>query len=195
MELSELKLVVNKSIKKLMQNDFHLIKVRSSERSVCHHLAVYMAEQVKSLGFFVDCEYNRNGTYPKSLVAVDGNVYPDIIIHKRGSNRNSLVMEVKYANEDNKRDLLKMKGYIEELEYKYGLLLTVSHDPKESFVQEWWGRNVDGQASKVISSAHVDLVHKSVKSIFKLTNRINKKKNEFPERKNTKRLIKKLKKN
>ena len=42
----------------------------------------------------LDCEYNRNGSKPKKIISLKQNVYPDLIIHQRGSNdMNLLVME------------------------------------------------------------------------------------------------------
>lgn len=89
----------------LVEKDKHLLNVDANERSITHRLAVYLE------GLFpewdVDCEYNRNFDAVKragikvrnarsdSLVAPS--VFPDIIIHKRKSFDNLLVIEAKKA--------------------------------------------------------------------------------------------------
>ena len=83
-----------------------------NERSVTHKLAEHLQRQFK--GLKVDCEYNRHRIAVKRLnvdlvraehectethCAKDPMVYPDIVVHERGCDRNNLlVIEVKKSN-------------------------------------------------------------------------------------------------
>lgn len=68
----------------------------------------------------VDCEYNRDGDDSKQI---DGDkVYPDFIVHRRGSNEdNLLIIEFKtWWNPNNTNDIEKLKNMMsEQYRYKY----------------------------------------------------------------------------
>ena len=76
----------------------------ANERSISHKLAEILQGLVGD-HWHVDCEYNRDGHDPKRVqLPVAGTqsdetesktVYPDIIIHKRGTGNNFIVMEIK----------------------------------------------------------------------------------------------------
>lgn len=57
------------------------------------------------------CEYNRNGARTKQLPSFPNGKYPDVILHKRGSNNgNILIMEFKtYWNRDRSNDKNKIR--------------------------------------------------------------------------------------
>lgn len=122
--------------------DCDLLEVGVNERSITHKLAEHLQRQFSHLK--VDCEYNRHGSYTKSLknlrscikggkLEADDSeattVYPDIIVHQRGNDdRNQLVIEAKKNN--NKGDLKKDRCKLQEFTnphgdygYKVGLLL------------------------------------------------------------------------
>jgi hypothetical protein len=81
------------------------------------------------------CEYNRNHDDPKRLKlrpeAVRTNdtqaqtVFPDIIVHKRHTDENLLVIEVKKStnNQRDDYDLRKLRAFQQQLRYKYAGLL------------------------------------------------------------------------
>jgi hypothetical protein len=106
-----------------IKNDLHLLKVNANERSLSHCLAVYLQDEFP--GFNVDCEYNRDGIDPKRLPHLDlypdsedenaKTVFPDIIVHRRGSNDNLLVIEIKKTSNQTSRDIdfAKLRGYRE----------------------------------------------------------------------------------
>jgi hypothetical protein len=52
-------------------------------------------------------------------------VFPDIIVHRRGSKDNLLVIEAKKAGSSNASDLAKVRAFMtsDEYQYRYGLLL------------------------------------------------------------------------
>lgn len=93
---------------KLVRDDLHLLQVNSSERSLTHRLAVHMSEQFPE--WHIDCEYNRDGRAVKTL---DGPVLPDIIVHRRGTNHNHVIIEAKkqstIGNGDDTQKLVQLK--------------------------------------------------------------------------------------
>lgn len=115
-----------------------------SERAVTHRLGMYLAELFPDED--VDCEYNRqynedtdeyiaknvdlpkieNGITLKDTVAKT--VYPDIIIHRRQTDRNILVIEVKMQWKSDKVgfDHIKAEAYKRRLGYKFSVVLVIS---------------------------------------------------------------------
>ena len=105
-----------------------------NERSLTAKFAAYV--QVEFAEWDVDCEYNRDGYYPKRLqlpvesVRSDDTqartVFPDIIVHQRGHPSNLLVLEAKKAHTANGglRDRVKLQAFLRQLEYRFGAMLT-----------------------------------------------------------------------
>ena len=112
--------------KLLLKNDSHLFDVDANERSITHKLAEYL--QLEFPEYNVDCEYNRNGLDIKKLDSfkrmVDSDdtdaisVYPDIIIHHRGTKDNFIVIEAKKST-NKATDDGKLLAYKQDLGYKY----------------------------------------------------------------------------
>jgi hypothetical protein len=119
-----------------------LLEHQASERALCHRLAIYLEQELPPADYArsVDCEYNRVGTpgaedrvkrFRRSCQCFDeeqerrrGGVFPDIIVHERGEQRNnSLVVEAKLASalseESLRVDLCKLHTYVAELEYRH----------------------------------------------------------------------------
>ena len=130
------------SIEDLLANDSYQLEHDVHERTICAHLANYLEKRIKEISpsLSVDCEYNRDGFDPKKL-SLDferpHDVLPDIIIHKRGSNKfNTLVIEVKKRNctsDDEEKDVRKIEAFTrqgESAHYKYmtGVFLIVGFD-------------------------------------------------------------------
>jgi len=122
------------AIAKLLKFDHYLLKNDLNERTISHKLACYLSDELPS-DWDIDCEYNRNHDGVKRLnpnvECVTNNdtsgktVFPDIIVHKRDTDENLLVIEIKKnANiEDERRDLNKIRSFIKELKYEYGLFI------------------------------------------------------------------------
>jgi hypothetical protein len=118
----------------LYRHDGDLIQCRVNERSITHKLAEHM--QPLFPRWDVDCEYNRRESRPKRLAldfgqidpddTVAKTVYPDIIVHRRGTKENLLVIEFKKADgESEEKDLEKLRAFQidEAYRYKFGLFL------------------------------------------------------------------------
>lgn len=118
--------LVNQALDMLYENDMHLIMNRAvnscgkdekhhvGERAIVFRFAHYLQNLMDENGGFgeyhLDCEYNRNGSECKALPSFPNGTYPDVIIHKRGSNEyNLLVIEFKtYWNCDISNDKKKL---------------------------------------------------------------------------------------
>ena len=121
---------INCAFEMLYKNDSHLIyngafdyeekpdkKHHVGERSIVFRYAHYLQNLICEDELFgkydLDCEYNRNGAECKGLPSFPQGTYPDLIIHKRGSNKgNLLIMEFKtYWNDDREDDKKKIREY------------------------------------------------------------------------------------
>ena len=131
--------IIKKSLDKLYANDKDLIIRRVAERDIVHRFAHYFENYMQDTEFKlynVDCEYNRNGY---GIKQVNGkSVYPDFILHKRGSNENNLlIIEFKtWWNPDNNADINKIRWMMNPklmFQYKYGCSITINQDNSEIF--------------------------------------------------------------
>ena len=136
------------SLKDLINNDYDILEIDINERSITHLLAIYLSYQF--IDWNVDCEYNRNHDDPKKLkierksIHSDDikaiTVYPDIIVHKRKTNENLLVIELKKdgANkEDCDYDKNKLKAFKDQLNYKYAVFIKIQIGEKPSYSIDW----------------------------------------------------------
>lgn len=135
-------LAVLRALNKFLDADVYLLRVDANERSITHRLAMYLQEEFSD--WDVDCEYNRDGNDPKELLlpVTDASerdtdaqtVYPDIIVHKRGQQKNLLVIEAKKTSSpvSDTRDHTKLVEYRRQLKYAQALFLEFevsSHNP------------------------------------------------------------------
>lgn len=111
------------SISDVLVNDEALFMLNVHEGAISHRLAYYLEKNLRSLcpnefkDVFVDCEYNRFGSFPDSIKELPGLekyltgknqdrdekiVRPDIVLHKRQSktDKNFLVIEIKKISDD-----------------------------------------------------------------------------------------------
>lgn len=144
MNLNDTKNRFERALRLLLSKDEYLLEKNISERSISHRLALYLTGLFRL--FDVDCEYNgdiENESLRKSLdisrdIMIDlavrsigdndtYNIFPDIIIHKRGSNeKNHLIIEIKKNNTSPKQreyDLIKLKAFTSQYHYKLGIYL------------------------------------------------------------------------
>jgi hypothetical protein len=119
--------------KTFLSKDTQLLELDVNERSITHKLAEYLQREFPD--WHVDCEYNRVRDLPKRLVGsivsthtddTDGKtVYPDIIVHRRCSQENLLVIEAKKSTTAaDSDDISKLKAYKSEHGYKFAYAVT-----------------------------------------------------------------------
>lgn len=152
---ADLRVALEKALADLCANHAHLFSVDANERSLTHWLAAILARLLP--GADVDCEYNRSGNLPKRLlpscalgVKADDtdaqSVYPDVIVHRRGTDLNFLAIEAKKSTRARAvlEDIDKLKGYTEPvsvggLGYRFGALVVfeTKRSPPEARLHEW----------------------------------------------------------
>lgn len=124
---------VQNSIQRLFARDSYLMINNVNERSITHKWACYLQEEFPD--WHVDCEYNRNHELPKRILSGNAphvgddtegrTVFPDVIVHVRGTDTNLLVIEVKKSTsqESDEIDLEKLEAFRQELNYLYTLFV------------------------------------------------------------------------
>ena len=150
MELSKEKIkiiknVVKKSVKRIFENDFILLKNNTHEQDISHRLAHYMENSLNNYLWFrqsqlsVDVEYNRDIADTKKIN--NENCRPDIIIHERFTNENNIIaVEIKKDNENDRDDFNKLRSFTQitqgnQYKYQIGLYLSFStNDKKATYV-------------------------------------------------------------
>lgn len=150
------------AVRQLEEADGFLLRNTANERTITHRLAMYLDSHFP--GWAVDVEYNREGTegatkrildweqVPIDEIAGDASredlvrdmeartVYPDIIVHRRGTDENLLVIEVKKSSSTRAPDVDRRKLEImarrEGLAYRHAafLRLPVGDDPPDDFI-------------------------------------------------------------
>lgn len=123
------------AVEDFLTKDQHLLEARVHERTSGARLGMYLQNRFPI--YDVDCEYDKNDHDPKvvglpdkkNILALettkDRSVYPDIIVHKRGTNQNLMVFEIKKDSnpEDEAWDKLKLKKYKKCLGYKISVYI------------------------------------------------------------------------
>ena len=150
---------IQRACKTLQEKDFHLLLNNLSERSITHWLAIHLMPFFP--GFNIDCEYNgdvdrdghkrvdilrdrllkrglltdREMTGPETET-IERQVYPDIIVHRRGDNDHNLcIIEVKKSKSTVPIDYDRMKleaytttYYGNNLFYQLGVFIILRTD-------------------------------------------------------------------
>ena len=119
---------VEKALRRFYQKNLHLLQEEVHERSMTAKLSECLQPFFKDWN--VDCEYNRNTSEPNHIKSIPGHrpVYPDIIIHRRGTDNNLLVIEAKPPHTSARKiemDKKKIRKYVsyDKLKYRYGLFI------------------------------------------------------------------------
>jgi hypothetical protein len=123
---------VLRAFRQFMSKDSYLLMAEANERSLTHRLAIYIEQEFPD--YDVDCEFQKNGTNTKKLERFSnpeavrtGTVYPDIIVHHRGTDDNFIVIESKPSSmeepckksSDCNCDHCKLWAYQSELGYRH----------------------------------------------------------------------------
>lgn len=132
--LTEIKQAVLVAVRSLYAQDDALLHRDASEQSITHRLAVHLQESFPD--WCVDCEYNRREGDVKRLQVPFGTVnpnnlkakkvIPDVIVHRRGSRKNLLVVEVKNENGGDETfddEKLRAFGQDPDFAYRFGIFL------------------------------------------------------------------------
>ncbi|MDC7286987.1 hypothetical protein NXH76_04175 [Blautia schinkii] len=132
------------SFDKDLINDNGVIDRHAHERSICFRFGLYFHKYIDSnkflKGYDLDAEYNRDIEGIKRLDYRPNGCYPDLILHKRGSNEsNILIIECKgwwAGKKDIDDDIDKIKGFLQSDRYKYMLGLLIIFN-KEKIAFNW----------------------------------------------------------
>jgi len=110
----------------LYRHDYELFDAEANERSITHKLAEYLQRQFPF--WHVDCEYNRRENETKKIGRK--RVFPDIIVHKRRTIDNLLVIEVKKGVGNYTDDVNKIRRFLSSPKYlyRYGLFLALKNE-------------------------------------------------------------------
>lgn len=125
MGIEEIKNLIKEAIDELYSKDFDLLERENNEVTISCKLAQYLF--LKFPSYKVDCEYNRHlkGIKKINLGNTKKIIKPDIIIHKRDTNKNNLVyIEIKtdHNNESREEDYRRIKAFTDSKgEYRYSL--------------------------------------------------------------------------
>lgn len=123
------------ALTELLATDQDLLGIDANERAITFRFAMYLQRRFPD--WTVDCEYNRDGTDPKRLGHLElypdseddeaKTVFPDVIVHRRGTRQNHLVLEFKKSTSrvDRMIDLRKLLGYKRQLGYEHALFVEV----------------------------------------------------------------------
>jgi hypothetical protein len=131
MEDAEIQRRVNEALEMLVAKDSFLLVNDAGERTIAARLACYMVPLFPDHD--VDVEYNRHGVDSKRAMLPPGCrtggdrlVYPDIVVHHRGDDRdNLLVVELKKTtnNEPRDCDFAKIAALKEQYGYTAGVFI------------------------------------------------------------------------
>jgi hypothetical protein len=131
----EIEKALNVAIDLLLSADKDILSMDINERTISHRLAIYLERHFP--GWNVDCEYNRDHEDVKRLDIKRRNVKsddtqattvsPDIIVHRRNTDQNLLVIEMKKTSsqERDDYDTGKLYAFKHQLGYKYAVFLKV----------------------------------------------------------------------
>lgn len=139
---------VSHALSELLFIDHDLLGIDANERSITFRFAMYLQQCFP--GWTVDCEYNRDSIEPKRLRHLElypdsedveaKTVFPDVIVHRRGTRQNHLVLEFKKSTSrvDREIDLLKLRGYKQQLGYEHALFVEVGTEGQSIITALEW---------------------------------------------------------
>lgn len=141
--------------REFIARDSYLLERDANERSMTHKFAGYLEEAIRRQfpTLHVDCEYNRDSSDKKRLavpkrlsiaakkrVRLDndrgGTVFPDIIVHRRGTSENVIVIEAKKSGGDTEFDCEKLKAFLGEYGYEHAMLIVFVTDGEPNITIE-----------------------------------------------------------
>lgn len=142
----KIEFILEKACKKIYKQDKCLINNCANERAIVFRLGIYiqrlMSRDTELKFYNLDNEYNRNGQEPKRIQGFENGTYPDLIIHKRESNKNNMsIIECKTEwNDDIHKDMQKIREFINttgKYKYKYGVSIVFRRNSVEIRILEY----------------------------------------------------------
>jgi hypothetical protein len=130
---------IHRAFLRFVEMERQLLDAGTNERSMTHRFAIQIERLFR--GYAVDCEYNRDGRDPKRLesfrrtVRSDDTggvtVYPDVIVHRRGTPDNFVVIEAKTSASQEPClrparchcDRCKLRAYKSDLRYAHAFFV------------------------------------------------------------------------
>ncbi|MBR3975466.1 MAG: hypothetical protein IKJ88_06350 [Clostridia bacterium] len=147
-----IKALVEQALQKLYEQDLYLIvnhprgnsqDCHVSERGIVFRFGIYLQELIATTPFSefnLDVEYNRNMYEKKMLPSFANGTFPDLILHKRGSNdHNVLILEFKTWWNSNATDDKKKITQFMDIDgiYRYKLGASIVLNQKD-YVIAWF---------------------------------------------------------
>lgn len=130
--------LIRTALSLLYKNDKYLIDIHANERCIVFRFGYYfqnlLSMHCEYKEYNLDLEYNRDGEDPKKTPNHEKGIYPDVILHKRGNNKdNLLVMEFKgyWNNQGQEEDKSKINDLMNpngEYKYKNGYTVLLKED-------------------------------------------------------------------
>lgn len=156
--MTDVKGKIQAALGRLIKEDIYLLEVDINERSLTHRLAIYLEKLFPD--YHVDCEYNRDGSDKKMLHILktkikknnepnhiepndidSSTVFPDITIHRRGTNDNFVVIEAKKSTSNGDGiDKKKLQLYKKELNYRHAFFVRF---PVKEDLSQFNGDNIN----------------------------------------------------
>jgi hypothetical protein len=157
---SRIKNLINEMLDILYKKDSFLLKkeLDITERAITHRMGMYLQQIIPE--YDVDCEYNRMGKmefgtvhytegdyFAKTVALSEGSVndsddtgsrvYPDIIVHKRGTALNIVIIEVKvkWKSAKSGHDMKKLNAYKSDLFYEYAFYIELGEKRKDVMIK------------------------------------------------------------
>jgi len=168
---NEIEAIIDNAIKELVVKDSQILLNDGSENNIEGNLYKYLSQPFNEHGLDVDNQYSTmiennqcvtkkinilrdnltEDQIPKNTANIEDyilkKVTPDIIVHKRNTNLNLLVLELKKSTNKNKAaknyDKIKLVEYTRGyLHYEYGALIEIKcgkdFDKNDPYTIEWY---------------------------------------------------------
>lgn len=151
LQSNQIILAIQSALTVLYVHDIYLIDHKVNERTIVNRFSIYLQEELNERGFSdfnMDVEYNRDHSDIKRTVRFSRGTYPDVIVHRRGSNEYNLcVIEFKpWWRSNTERDISKLIDFTsQDGKYKYSLGLSITLDRDTPNIQTV----EDGQISDI----------------------------------------------
>lgn len=146
MLLTDIERIINKSLDQLYSKDEELFINELCERSIAYKFGLYFSQfmQEEKPGYDIDMEYNRHKAGEKVLPCKPNGTIPDLIVHKRNTDENNLlVIEFKKWKKNYtikrliKDDITKLKEFVDrqgEYSYSYGASILFTKERKDVII-------------------------------------------------------------